>query len=107
MEVSNAIGDGLAVANYIILVAGSRNLSDDASNKAHKYMRNLKNNNILILNDEYQENDIPSQSPGFFVDNGINNLGSLFIYYKLISGELVARKISPGGYAGPTIKVSD
>lgn len=106
-EVSNAIGDGLAVANYIILVAGNRNLSDDASNKAHKYMRNLKNNNILIVNDEYQENDIPSQSPGFFVDNGINNLGGLFIYYKLISGELVARKISPGGYAGPAIKVSD
>lgn len=106
-ELKNLFVSSSSMPNQIVLAAGNRNINDDISNKAHKYLRNLKNKNMLIINDDYIENDIPFQSPGFFVDDGINNLGGLFIYYRLISGELIARKISPGGFVGPITKISD
>lgn len=110
-HVSCASGFQSYVTNYITMVGGNRNINpinNKETNKAHPSFREMVNKGFLILNStNLEESDVPVQAPGFFISNSGQNAGSLFIYYRLLSGELVGRQIYAGGSVSALYKIAD
>ena len=110
-HVSCANGFQSYVTNYITMVGGNRNINpinNQETNKAHSSFREMVDKGFLILNStELEETDVPVQAPGFFISNSGQNSGSLFIYYRLLSGELVGRQVYAGGSVSALYKIAD
>jgi hypothetical protein len=99
------------VTNYITMVGGNRNINpinNQETNKAHPSFREMVDKGFLILNSTtLEESDVPVQAPGFFISNSGQNSGSLYIYYRLLSGELVGRQVYAGGSVSALYKIAD
>ena len=99
------------VTNYITMVGGNRNINpinNQETNKANPSFREMVDKGFLILNStELEESDVPVQAPGFFISNSGQNSGSLYIYYRLLSGELVGRQVYAGGSVSALYKIAD
>lgn len=97
------------ILNPVYLISGSTNF-DDKSNSAHPFLKQLYAQDKLIINRvdaNYQEVDVKMQAPGFIVSKNERFAGNLFVYYKLPSGDLVVREITPGGLTGNPVKIGD
>jgi hypothetical protein len=95
--------------NPVYLIAGSSNF-DTTTNKANQFFKQLYAKNKIIINKNdpsYDEVDINMQAPGLVVSNNDRFAGNIFVYYKLPSGDLVVREVTPGGLVANPIKIGD
>jgi len=95
--------------NPMYLIAGNHNF-DEKSNPAHPFFKQLlAKEKIIISKDDpnYFETDISMQAAGMIVSNNSRFAGSIFVYYKLPSGDLVVRQVSPGGTVSNPSKIGD
>jgi len=90
-------------------LAGSSNF-DTTTNQANQFFKQLYAKNKIIINKNdpsYDEVDINMQAPGLVVINNDRFAGNIFVYYKLPSGDLVVREVTPGGLVANPIKIGD
>ena len=95
--------------NPMYLIAGNHNF-DDTSNSAHPFFKQLvSQEKIIILKNDYDyfETDISMQAAGMVVSTNSRFAGSIFVYYKLPSGDLVVKQVSPGGMVSNPSKIGD
>ncbi len=102
-------GDFNYAVNPVYLIAGSSNF-DNTSNKANPFLKQLYAKNKIIINKvdrNYEEVDIKMQAAGLVVSKNDRFAGKIFVYYKLPSGDLVVREVTPGGLVANPVKIGD
>lgn len=92
------------ILNYVTLVAGSRKLEDE-TNELNKYLLDLEQSGRIRVDRNFEELDVPIQSPAIFMSENPNYIGQLVLYYKLSTGDLVARTVDPNGKISQIYKI--
>jgi hypothetical protein len=112
--------------NPIYLVAGNSDFTDK-TNPAHPYflrlqqegklylysldeisdLSNLSEEELQLLNNNKKELDVKMQAAGLVVSKNPVSASQIFVYYKINSGELSRKPISPGGHVGVAEKLEN